>query len=134
MLTDFNWTRTHNHLVRKRTLNHLTKLAILAILAKWLSVYELSGCGLESSYSQLDFAPASSKEILDIQATIKCGFTLKRVSDMTKRYSHLKKEFFFNQLTNWLWWWWWWWWWWWIVFVVWLTDERRLALSPLTNY
>ena len=25
---------------------------------------------------------------------------------------------------------WWWWcrWWWWIVFVVWLTDERRLAL------
>ena len=21
-----------------------------------------------------------------------------------------------------------WWWWWWIVFVVWLTDERRLAL------
>ena len=24
--------------------------------------------------------------------------------------------------------WGWWWWWWWIVFVVWLTDERRLAL------
>ena len=24
--------------------------------------------------------------------------------------------------------WWWQWWWWWIVFVVWLTDERRLAL------
>ena len=23
-----------------------------------------------------------------------------------------------------------WWWWWWIVFVVWLTDERRLALFP----
>ena len=22
------------------------------------------------------------------------------------------------------------WWWWWIVFVVWLTDERRLALFP----
>ena len=21
----------------------------------------------------------------------------------------------------------WWWWWWWIVFVVWLTDQRRLA-------
>ena len=27
-------------------------------------------------------------------------------------------------------WWWWWWWWWWIVFVVWSTDERRLALFP----
>ena len=28
------------------------------------------------------------------------------------------------------WWWWWWWWWWWIVFVVWLTSERCLALFP----
>ena len=28
-LIDCNWTRTHNHLVRKRTLNHLTKLAKL---------------------------------------------------------------------------------------------------------
>ena len=26
-LSDCNWTRTHNHLVRKRTLKHLTKLA-----------------------------------------------------------------------------------------------------------
>ena len=31
----------------------------------------------------------------------------------------------------WWWWWWWWrWWWWWIVFVVWLTDVRRLTLFP----
>ena len=30
-LSDCNWTRTHNHLVRKQTLNHLVKLA------KWLS-------------------------------------------------------------------------------------------------
>ena len=34
------------------------------------------------------FAPASSKEFLDIQATIECGFTLKRVRDMIKTYSH----------------------------------------------
>ena len=33
-------------------------------------------------------APALSKEFLDIQATIECGFTLKRVRDMTKTYSH----------------------------------------------
>ena len=26
-LSDCNWTRIHNHLVRKRTLNHLAKLA-----------------------------------------------------------------------------------------------------------
>ena len=38
--------------------------------------------------SPSDFAPASSKEFLDIQATIECGFTLKRVRDMTRTYSH----------------------------------------------
>ena len=32
LLSDCNWTRTQNHLVRNRTLNHL------ASLAKWLSV------------------------------------------------------------------------------------------------
>ena len=37
--------------------------------------------------SPSDFAPASSKEFLDIQATIECGFTLKRVCDMTRTCS-----------------------------------------------
>ena len=37
--------------------------------------------------SPSDFAPASSKEFLDIQATIECRFTLKRVRDMTRTYS-----------------------------------------------
>ena len=32
--------------------------------------------------------PVSSKEFLDIQATIECRFTLKRVHDMTRTYSH----------------------------------------------
>ena len=39
--------------------------------------------------SLLDFAPASSKEFLDIQATIERGFTLKRVRDMIRTYNHL---------------------------------------------
>ena len=43
-LSDCNWIRTNNHLVHKRTLNHLAKLAT--------------------------------------------GFTLKRVRDMTRTYSH----------------------------------------------
>ena len=34
-ISDCYWTRTHNHLVCKQTLNHLAKLADLA---KWLSV------------------------------------------------------------------------------------------------
>ena len=59
--SDCNWIRTHNHLVHK-PLSHFTT-------------------------SPSDFAPASSKEFLDIQATIECGFTLKRVRDMIKTYS-----------------------------------------------
>ena len=39
-----------------------------------------------------DFAPASSKEFLDIQATIECGFTLKRVRDMNRTYSILARS------------------------------------------
>ena len=38
--------------------------------------------------SPSDFAPASSKEFLDIQAYIECGFTLKRVPDMIRTYIH----------------------------------------------
>ena len=34
-----------------------------------------------------DIAPDSSKESIDIQATIECGFTLKRVRDMIRTYS-----------------------------------------------
>ena len=39
--------------------------------------------------SPSDFAPASGKEFLDIQATIEYGFTLERVRDMTRTYSQL---------------------------------------------
>ena len=52
--SDCNWTRTQNHLVRKRTLNHLTKFQISRL------------------------------------ATIECGFTLKRVRDITRTYSPRK--------------------------------------------
>ena len=41
--------------------------------------------------SPSDFAPASSKEFLDIQATVECGFTLKRVRDMTRTYSQMHR-------------------------------------------
>ena len=36
-------------------------------------------------------APASSKEFLDIQATVECGFTLKLVRDMIKTYNQDKQ-------------------------------------------
>ena len=34
-----------------------------------------------------DITSVSSKEFLDIQANIECGFTLKRVRDMIRKYS-----------------------------------------------
>ena len=45
------------------------------------------GSGPVAVTQSSDFAPVSSKECLDIQATIECGFNLKRVRDMTRTYS-----------------------------------------------
>ena len=57
----------------------------------WVLVFELSSCGFESRCSHFaetsDIAPVSSEEFLDIQTTIKCGFTLKCVHDMIRTYS-----------------------------------------------
>ena len=39
-----------------------------------------------------DIAPVLSKEFLDIQATIECGFTLKCVRDMITRYSQMHRS------------------------------------------
>ena len=81
----FYWNRTwtHKQLVCKRT----------ASLAKWLSVH----LGTKwlwvwvplQSLKTLDFAPVSSKEFLDIQATIECRFTLKCVRDMIRTYGNI---------------------------------------------
>ena len=47
-----------------------------------------------------DFAPASSKEILDIQGTIESGFTLKHVRDMTITYSQIYRTDKYLQQLN----------------------------------
>ena len=47
-VSDCNWTRTHDHLTRKRTFYPVW-------LNDWVFVYELSGCGFESSCSYLNF-------------------------------------------------------------------------------
>ena len=66
---------------------------IRASLAKWLSVRlrTISGCGFESSCCHLNFRHGaryvSSKEFLDIQATIECRFTLKLVRDIIITYN-----------------------------------------------
>ena len=64
----------------------------LYTLNGWEFVYELSSCRLEYRFCHLDFiATVLSKEFLDIQATIECRFTLKRVRDMTITYSSCNK-------------------------------------------
>ena len=53
-----NWTRTNNHLVHKRTLNHLVRLTLWPLwLNGWMYgfVYELSGCRFESKCCHLNF-------------------------------------------------------------------------------
>ena len=42
-------------------------------------------------------APASSKEFLDIQATVECGFTLKFVRDMKKTYNQMHRTDKYSQ-------------------------------------
>ena len=37
-----------------------------------------------------DIEPALSKEFLDIQVTIECGFTVRRVHDMIKNIRNIK--------------------------------------------
>ena len=36
-----------------------------------------------------DFAPVSRNEMLNIQTTVNCGFSVKFVRDMTKTYSQM---------------------------------------------
>ena len=54
----------------------------------WVFVDELSGCGFEARCSHLNFrCRPYFEEFLDVQANIECGFTLKRIRDMTRTYS-----------------------------------------------
>ena len=65
----------------------------MVFYANFLSMFECSfknkvvlGSSPVAVTEPSEFAPASSKEFLDIQATIECGFTLKRVRNMTRTY------------------------------------------------
>ena len=44
--------------------------------------------------------PALSKEFLDIQATVECGFTLKLVRDMIKTYNQMHRTDKYSQLSS----------------------------------
>ena len=63
---EFEWQQrgsNHNHLVRKRILNHLGQKKIRPVsLNGWVFVYELSGCGLESRCCHWNFRYGASFE------------------------------------------------------------------------
>ena len=83
---DCNGIRTHNHLVRKQILNHLAKQASVV---KWLRVR------LRTKWLWVRIPLQSSKEFLDIQATIECGFTLKGVRDTIWTCNRFLMPYFF---------------------------------------
>ena len=103
---------THTQMFRTDKYSQHSSIIWPIWLNGWMFVYELNACGFESRYCHLNFglfltihhytyifneklhfnchiAPVSSKEFLDIQATIVCRFTLKRVSDTIITYSQM---------------------------------------------
>ena len=50
-----------------------------------------------------DIAPVSSKEFLDIQASIECGLTLKLVRDMIITYSQMHRTEKYSQHSSVIW-------------------------------
>ena len=76
-LSDYNWTWIQNHLVRKRLSCDLSTYLYGALDRVFLS------CHVRSSEW------IHTQEFLDIQATTECGFTLKRVRDMTRTHRRI---------------------------------------------
>ena len=101
--SDCNWTRTHNHLFRKRTLNHLAKLA------KWLS-----GVVSTSLYGAFDCIFLSCRArvpewiytlyLPECQGTpcLKQARNLK-LRDMTKIYSQMHRTDKYSQHSSIIW-------------------------------
>ena len=61
------------------------------------------GSSLVAVTETSDFEPALSKEFLDIQETINCGFTLKLVPDMAKTYSQMHSTHKYSQESSTIW-------------------------------
>ena len=71
----------------------------------WVLVYELNGCGFETRCSHLNFRFRACFEqgVPWIQATIECGFTLKRVRDMIRTYSQMHRTEKYSQHSSIIW-------------------------------
>ena len=116
-LSDCNWTRTQNHLVLKRTLNHLAELA------KWLScvlstyLYGALDCMFLSCHVRVSEwirtlylpecqgTPCSKKarNLKFMWLKFECGFTLKRVRDMIRTYSQMHRTDKYSERSSIIW-------------------------------
>ena len=79
-----------------------------AVLWALICTVHLTACSCHVTYafqseSTLYFAPTSSKEFLDKQATIECGFTLKRLRDMARTYSQIHRTDTYSQHSSTIW-------------------------------
>ena len=63
-------------------------------------VYELSGCRFKSRWCHLSFRYCAcfGKKLIDIQATIWCRFTLKRIHDMIITHISSDEIYFFSTI------------------------------------
>ena len=105
-LSDLNWIRTYNHLVHKRTLNHLAKLA------KWLScvvstyLYGAFDCMFLSCHvrvSEWIHSEYHSEYHSESTLNITLNMTLKRVRDMIRTYSQMHRTDKYSQHSSIIW-------------------------------
>ena len=68
-------------------------------------VYKLSGCGFVSCCSHLNFRFLACFEqgVLDIQATMECGFIVTRVREMIIRYTQIYRTDKYSQHSSIIW-------------------------------
>ena len=91
--------RTYNQMHRTvKCLQH-SSINWLVWRNGWVFVYELSGCGFESSSSHLffKFCTYFEPEVPDIQATRDCESTLNRIRDMIRTYSQMHRRDMYSQ-------------------------------------
>ena len=84
-------TRTYSQMNRTEMYSQHNSMIRPVWLNEWVFVYQLNVFGSSPVEVTLtsDMAPLLRKKYLDIQATIECGFTMKRLRNMKRTYSQM---------------------------------------------
>ena len=81
-------TRKYNQMHRTEKYSQHRSIIWPVWLSGWEYAYEISGCGFESNCSHLNFRfRICFEQGVPRLSGIECGFTLKRMRDMTRTYS-----------------------------------------------